>query len=112
MPPILQSASRTLSDGIPVREFTATVTEIRELCRVDGKPLFQLTLDKSPFEPAEVVAGGNLGTLTATSRTGAVLIAPVTAVQRDVGGELWHTTVKPLQQGTVVICAVESAQNS
>ena len=81
------------------RSFSAVVTEVRELSRSNGKPLFQLALSRSEFPVGE---GDPLGTLTATSRSGAVLVVPITAVQVDSLGEQWHTTVKPLQPGTVV----------
>ena len=80
--------------------FQATVVEVRELGRVSGKPVFQLALDSSGFRTG---TGTPLGTLTATARSGAILVAPVTAVQQDASGELWHTTEKPMQPGTVVL---------
>lgn len=98
------TTSRTPSDQASVEEFTATVTDFRELCRVDGKPVFQLALDRSCFEPVPAAGEKVVGTLTATSRLGLVLVAPITAVQRDDRGELWHTTIKPLQPGTRVLC--------
>lgn len=98
------TTSRTPSDEADGEEFTAIVTDFRELCRIDGKPIFQLALDRSCFEPSEGGHGAVVGTLTATSRLGLVLVAPITAVQRDDHGELWHTTIKPLQPGTRVLC--------
>lgn len=95
---------RTPSDGAIGEKFTAIVTDFRELCRIDGKPVFQLALDRSCFEPVAAAEGEVVGTLTAISRLGLVLIAPITAVERDDRGELWHTTVKPLQPGTAVVC--------
>ena len=80
-------------------EFSATVTEIRELTRFHGQPVFQLTLDNTLFTPGNAAESHSLGTLTATSRTGMILIAPITAVTQDISGELWHATVKPLQPG-------------
>ncbi len=93
----------------PLRlEFTAAVTEIRELSRVDGKPLFQIALDRTAFYPT----GGGLpfdtGVLLATARSGAVLEAPVTDVSEDDAGEVWHTTAKPLQPGTAVTGRVDA----
>ncbi len=79
--------------------FQATVVEIRELGRVSGRPVFQIALDASSFSTQ---AGELLGTLTATARSGALLVAPITAVQRDASGDLWHTTEKPMQPGTRV----------
>ena len=103
MPQHPPPTSRTPSDDPTPNEFTATVTEIRELSRIAGKPLFQLALDRSIFHPTPR-ADHPAGTLTATSRLGAVLVAPILAVHRDEHGELWHTTAKPLQPGTIVQC--------
>ncbi len=83
-------------------QFSAIVTEIREFMRLHGRPVFQLTLDHTLFLPGSVAESCPLGTLTATSRTGTVLVAPITAITQDISGELWHTTVKPLQPGTRV----------
>ncbi len=87
----------------PVSEFQATVTEIREVGRVAGKPVFQIALDHSCFP---LQSGSPLGTLTATARSGAVLVAPVTSVSQDASGERWHTTEKPMQTGTRVLARV------
>ena len=80
----------------------AVVTEIRELSRTNGKPIFQLALNVAAFPPQSSLQGHLPGTLTAVSRSGIVLVVPVLAVQQDAGGELWHTTEKPLQPGTSV----------
>lgn len=91
-------------------DFSATVTEIRELTRVNGRPVFQIALDHSNFR----VHTGPLpaGTLTAVARSGAVLIVPITAVFQDAAGELWLSTTKPLQPGTPVTARVFSGQPS
>ena len=83
--------------------------DCRELCRVGGKPLFQLALDTSVFAEASAASSSLIGTLTATSRLGTVLVVSITAVQRDPSGELWLTTEKPLQPGTLVICRQPTA---
>ena len=106
MSPYSKLPHRSSTDAAPPREFTATVTEIRELRRIEGRPVFQLALDRSEFAPAEPLEGC-VGTLTATSRLGAVLIAPVLSVDRDDRGELWHTTMKPLQPGTQVRASIQ-----
>ncbi len=90
----------------PIAEFQATVTEIREVSRVAGKPVFQIALDHSSFP---LRTGILVGTLTATARSGAVLVAPITAVHQDSSGERWHTTEKPIQTGTRVIAKIFSA---
>lgn len=83
-------------------EFAAEITEIRELARVDGKPVFQVALDRTAFCPESGGQPFDTGSLAATARSGTVLQAPVTAVQEDESGEIWHTTAKPLQPGTAV----------
>ncbi len=107
MPPSLPTDPESL-DQPYLEEFTATVTEIRELCRVQGRPLFQIALDHSSFIPTSGPLPESLddciGTFTATSRQGILLVAPISAVHMDAAGELWHTTQKPLQSGTVVVC--------
>ena len=93
----------------PLRlEFTAAVTEIRELARVEGKPLFQVALDRTAFFSTGGGQPHDTGVLVATARSGAVLEAPVTAVSEDEAGEVWHTTVKPLQPGTEVVGRVDA----
>ena len=86
-----------------VSEFQATVTEIREVMRVAGKPVFQIALDHSSFP---LHTGPLAGTLTATARSGAILVAPITAVHQDSAGERWHTTEKPMQAGTQVVARI------
>ena len=83
-------------------EFTAAVTEIRELARMDGKPVFQVALDRTAFYPTGGGQPHDTGVLLATARSGAVLEAPVTDVSEDETGEVWHTTAKPLQPGTAI----------
>ena len=89
-------------------EFTATVTEIRELARGEGRPLFQMALDRTAFYPTGGGQPFDTGVLVATARSGAVLEAPVTDVCEDEAGEVWHTTVKPLQPGAEVTGRVDA----
>jgi alanyl-tRNA synthetase len=82
--------------------FDAHVSDIREVSRTQGRSLWQISLDRSAFYPT---SGGQLhdtGLLTATSSGGAVLEAPILAVEEDEQGEVWHTTPKPLLAGTAV----------
>lgn len=81
-------------------EFQATVTAVREVGRIDGRQVWQLALDRTPFMP------GDTGELEARSRSGAVLVAPVTDVTVDALRETWHTTSKPLQQDTAVVARI------
>lgn len=91
-------------------EFAAVVTEIRELSRVEGKPVFQVALDRTAFYPTSGGQPFDTGVLIATARSGAVLEAPVTDVTEDEAGEVWHTTAKPLQPGTEVVGRVDAGR--
>ena len=99
----------TFDDVIAV-EFTACVTEIRELERIEGRPLFQLALDRTSFLPADRFGARVLGQLIATSRSGTVLSVPILAVLEDAMGQRWHSTYKPLQPGTHVVGQVFAQQ--
>jgi alanyl-tRNA synthetase len=85
-----------------LRNFTAKVTDIRELSRTDGQSVWQVALDRSAFYPTSGGQPHDLGVLQAKSRSGAVLEVPVIAVEEDEHGEVWHQTLKPLLAGTEV----------
>ena len=89
-------------------EFTAEVTAIRELARVDGRQVWQIALDQTAFYPTSGGQPHDTGSLIATSRSGTQLDVPVSNVEEDDDGEVWHTTQKPLQQGTAVRGAVDA----
>ena len=95
-----------------VNDVYAVITEIRELSRINGKPLFQLAMDVAAFTNLTSPSGDPLGTLTAVSRSGVVLVAPILCVHQDDNGELWHTTEKPLQPGTAVRVTLFHTENS
>jgi alanyl-tRNA synthetase len=82
--------------------FDAHVADIREVSRSQGRSLWQISLDRSAFYPTSGGQPYDTGLLTATSSGGAVLEAPVLAVEEDEQGEVWHTTPKPLLAGTAV----------
>ena len=82
--------------------FEAHVSDIREVSRSQGKSLWQIALDRSAFYPTSGGQPHDTGMLIATSPGGALLEAPVLAVEEDEQGEVWHTTPKPLLAGTVV----------
>ncbi|MEA2539545.1 MAG: alanyl-tRNA synthetase, partial [Acidobacteriaceae bacterium] len=82
--------------------FDAHVSDIREVSRTQGRSLWQIALDRSAFYPTSGGQPHDTGTLTATSSGGALLEAPILAVEEDEHGEVWHTTPKPLLAGTVV----------
>jgi len=85
-----------------LRSFSSRVTDIRELSRTDGQSVWQVALERTAFYPTSGGQPHDLGVLTATSRSGAVLEVPVVAVEEDEYGEVWHQTLKPLLAGTEV----------
>lgn len=97
-----QIADRIYYDEPATLEFTAEVTAIRELARVDGKQVWQIALDRTAFYPTSGGQPHDTGALIATARSGASLEVPITDVEEDDAGEVWHTTAKPLQEGTAV----------
>jgi alanyl-tRNA synthetase len=82
--------------------FEARVSDIREVSRSQGQSLWQIALDRSAFYPTSGGQPHDTGLLTATSSGGALLEAPILAVEEDEQGEVWHTTPKPLLAGTAV----------
>ena len=82
--------------------FDAHVSDIREVSRTQGRSLWQIALDRSAFYPTSGGQPHDTGVLTATSSAGALLEAPILAVEEDDQGEVWHTTPKPLLAGTLV----------
>jgi alanyl-tRNA synthetase len=82
--------------------FDAHVSDIREVSRTEGRSLWQIALDRSAFYPTSGGQPHDTGILTATSSGGALLEAPILAVEEDDQGEVWHTTPKPLLAGTLV----------
>src|ERR1700733_6146414 len=82
--------------------FEAHVSDIREVSRNQGRSLWQIALDRSAFYPTSGGPPPGPGLRTATSAGGALLEAPILAVEEDEQGEVWHTTAKPLLAGTAV----------
>lgn len=94
-------------------EFTAAVTDIRldSVSKADGASagqLWQLALDRTACYPTGGGQPHDLGTLTATSRGGAVLQVAVERVEEDEAGEVWHYVRKPLLQGAQVVGRVDA----
>jgi|SRR5579883_3444595 alanyl-tRNA synthetase len=85
-----------------LRKFSARVAEIHELSRAGGQSVWRVALDRTAFYPTSGGQPHDLGILTATSRSGAVLEVPILAVEEDEHGEVWHHTDKPLLAGTEV----------
>src|ERR1700761_3172517 len=90
-----------------VRAFAANVTDIREASRTDGVSVWQIALDQTAFYPTSGGQPHDTGILRATSRNGAVLEAPIEAVEEEAGGQIWHYPRKPLQAGTAVQAEID-----
>lgn len=106
----VQSANRIYYDEPATLEFTAEVTAIRELAKVDGQQVWQIALDRTAFYPTSGGQPYDTGVLVATARSGASLEVPITNVEEDETGEVWHTTSKPLQEGTAVSGRIEATR--
>ena len=102
------AADRIYYDAPGQLAFTATVTAIREVARVDGRQVWQIALDRTAFYPESGGQPFDTGLLIATARSGASLEVLITDVQEDEAGEVWHTTGKPLQEGTEVRGVVDA----
>lgn len=77
-------------------EFAATVVDIREESRRDGRQRWQMELDRTEF------CAGDVGVLEAVAPSGVRLSVPVLEVVVEGGGEVWHVVEKPLAAGTTV----------
>lgn len=106
----VQSADRIYYDEPAALEFTAEVTAIRELARVDGQQVWQIALDRTAFYPTSGGQPYDTGILIAKARSGASLEVPIATVEEDETGEVWHTTSKPLQEGTVITGQIHAAR--
>lgn len=85
-----------------LRDFSGRVGDIREASRSEGVSIWQIALDRSAFYPTSGGQPCDTGMLLASSRTGAVLEAPIESVEEDEHGTVWHFTRKPLAAGTEV----------
>ena len=90
--------------------FDAVVTDIQEVSRASGQSLWRVALDRSAFYPTGGGQPYDIGTLIATSRSGAELTAEIVDVEEDEHGELWHHTLKPLIAGTAVRGSIDAAR--
>ncbi len=93
-----------------LKNFEATVADVRLHSRRDGVASWHLALDRTAFYPTSGGQPFDIGTLTATAPSGAQLTLDVTLVEEDESGEVWHTTAKPLPEGTRVSGAVNWAR--
>ncbi len=89
-------------------EFSAVVTDIRLNSRDDEGQLWQIALDRTAFYPEGGGQPWDIGTLSATSKSGTTLDVLVERVEEDENGEVWHFVRKPLVQGTEVSGAVDA----
>ncbi len=85
-----------------LQNFSARIADIREVSRADGVSVWQVALDRTAFYPTSGGQPSDTGMLTATSRSGAMLEAPIESVEEDEQGTIWHFTRKPLSAGTEV----------
>jgi alanyl-tRNA synthetase len=87
--------------------FEARVSDIREISRNQGQPVWQIALDRTAFYPTSGGQPHDTGSVTATAASGTTLRAPILAVDEDDAGEVWHTTTKPLLAGTAVRAEID-----
>ena len=78
------------------------MTGVRELADNDGKPIWQLALDRTAFYPTSGGQPFDKGRLGSSSSDGTALNIPVEQVEEDEQGEVWHFVHKPLAAGTIV----------
>jgi alanyl-tRNA synthetase len=100
-------AERLYYDDSHLRTFTAHVTDIREYARTDGHSQWQIALDRTAFYPTSGGQPNDYGTLAASARSGAELLAEIDNVVEDDDGEVWHSTRKPLLAGTAVTGTID-----
>ncbi|HTV05246.1 MAG TPA: DHHA1 domain-containing protein [Acidobacteriaceae bacterium] len=93
---------RLYYEGSFLRRFDARVTDIREASRTDGVSIWQIALDRTAFYPTSGGQPCDTGSLTTSSRGGALLDATVESVEEDEHGTIWHFTRKPVTAGTEI----------
>ena len=98
----MSSSDRLYYSDSFLKAFTAMVTEVREVVRVDGNPMWQLSLDRTAFYPTSGGQPFDTGLLSAISPSGAVLEIPVEGTEEDEEGTVWHLVRTPLAAGTSV----------
>ncbi len=98
----MSEVAKRLYYSSPELEFDAVVTDIRLDSRHGDEQLWQVALDRTAFYPEGGGQPWDVGTLTATAKSGATLHVAVERVEEDDAGEVWHFVRKPLVQGTEV----------
>jgi alanyl-tRNA synthetase len=106
----MSPADRLYYDDPALTSFTAEVTDIREFSRKNGQSLWQIALDRTAFYPTSGGQPFDTGSLSATARSGATLVAEIDEVTEDDDGEVWHTTSKPVLAGTAVTGSIHQAR--
>ena len=81
-------------------DFTAVVSDVRELASRQGESVWHLALDRSAFYPESGGQPCDIGLIRATSPGGIAIEVPVEAVEEDEHGQVWHLVRKPLSPGT------------
>ena len=101
---------RLYSNDSFLTDFDAVVTDIQEVSRAGGQSLWRVALDRSAFYPTGGGQPYDVGTLIATSRSGAELTAEIIDVEEDEQGEIWHHTTKPVVAGTAVRGSIDAVR--
>jgi alanyl-tRNA synthetase len=83
-----------------LKTFTAAVTAAREL--PGPEPVWQLALNRSAFYPTSGGQPFDIGLLLAKLPTGTTAEIPVSQVEEDQDGTVWHYLRQPLPEGTLV----------
>jgi alanyl-tRNA synthetase len=91
-------------------EFPAVITDIRLHSTDERGQLWQVSLDRTAFYPAGGGQPCDVGVLTATAKSGAVLDVAVERVEEDDAGEVWHAIRKPLETGTEVLGVLDAVR--
>ena len=98
---LFTSARLYYSDSF-LRTFTGEVTNVRELPGGNGKPAWQLSLDRTAFYPTSGGQPFDTGMLRTTSPSGDAREISVRQVEEDEKEAVWHSVPEPLAEGTRV----------
>lgn len=85
-----------------LKAFSGAVTDVRELAGSNGKPIWQLALNRTAFYPTSGGQPFDTGQLSAPSLDGTALKVLVEQVEEDEQGAVWHFVRQPLVAGTLV----------
>ncbi|HEY6446176.1 MAG TPA: DHHA1 domain-containing protein [Acidobacteriaceae bacterium] len=90
-----------------LKNFTAVVTDVREVSRSGGASVWQMALNRTAFYPTSGGQPFDTGVLRATAPSGSSLDIPVDSVEEDEAGEIWHFAGKPLALGTEIEAEID-----